>query len=207
MAVHLFARLGLFMGAVVLMIGAALPPAAFAQDDPRPGQLIAVLTGDWNNDGAPDAAVVQRGGDDFADLLVLTGDPVYGLQPYAHIPDLVFAGPMGGQVPRLSARSDTSFSVHSGNTGIGRSAWMQDITIAWRQDGFVVAGFTYTSYDRLDVDAGGTCDVNLLTGGYELTLARTVDKVQRGTRTDRAFPLSALRAGYAPAICAPLVGG
>ncbi|WP_143033523.1 hypothetical protein [Roseicitreum antarcticum] len=200
------------MGAGALILWSALsaaqaqtPPSTGA--DERPGTLIAVLSGDWNNDGAPDAAVLQRGGDAFADLLVLSGDPVYGLQSYAHLRDLVFAGMMGGQLPGLVARSDSSFALHSENTGIGRNAWMQDITIAWRQGGFVVAGFTYSTYDRLDVDAGGTCDVNLLTGGYELTLGQLDAKVQRGTGADRAFPLTALRDGYAPAVCAPLIGG
>lgn len=207
MAEFLIARSGLSLAAAVLMFVGAVPFAAQAQDHPRPGQLIAVLSGDWNGDGAPDAVVVQHGQAGFADLLVLTGDGIFGLQPVVHLADQVFVGQMAGQTPALSARSDSSFTLHTENTGVGRSAWMQDITIAYRQGAFVVAGFTYSTYDRLDPETGGTCDVNLLTGGFDLTTARAGARAQGGTGADRAFALSDLTDGYFPSVCMPLFEG
>lgn len=205
MGEYLFGRFRVIIRALAAMIFGALCFPAHAQDDPRPGQLIAVLSGDWNGDGAPDAAVVQHGQAGFADLVVFTGDGIYGLQPVVHLGDQVFVGPMAGQAPTLTARSDTSFTLHSENTGVGRNAWTQDITIAYRQGGFVVAGFTYMTYDRLDPDAGGTCDVNLLTGGFELSRADA--QTERGTGADRAFALSELTDGYFPSVCMPLFDG
>lgn len=207
MAAYLLARFGLTFGIVSALLLVALPFAAHAQDEPQPGQLIAVLSGDWNGDSIPDAVVVQHGQGGFADLVVLTGDGIYGLQPVVHLGDQVFVGRMAGQAPTVMARSDSSFTLHSENTGIGRSAWLQDITIAFRQGAFVVAGFTYTTYDRLDPEAGGTCDVNLLTGGFELTTARAGAMTQRGTGSERAFALSDLTDGYFPSVCKPLFEG
>jgi hypothetical protein len=61
--------------------------------------------------------------------------------------------------------------VHSEQTGIGRSAWNQTLTLAWRDGAFVVAGYTRSGYDRI-TGSSARCDVNLLTGDYRIEAVR-----------------------------------
>ncbi len=81
--------------------------------------------------------------------------------------NIAFNGPLFGQAPWLEEAENGSLLLQSEQIGIGRSPWSQTLTIAFRDSAFVIAGFTYSTYDRLD--AGGfRCDVNMLTGDWEV---------------------------------------
>ena len=103
---------------------------------------------------------------DAADLIILTDrrtDPSGA--PLLVARSIVFNGPMWGMSPSLAQAENGSLLLTSEQIGIGRHAWTQTLTLAWRSGAFVVAGYTWSSYDR--IDAGSvTCDVNLLTGDY-----------------------------------------
>jgi hypothetical protein len=71
---------------------------------------------------------------------------------------------MYGQDPSIEALPGGSIAVHSQNSAIGRNRWEQTLTIAYRNDQFVVAGYTYSDYDTIDNDDNGQCDYNVLTG-------------------------------------------
>lgn len=171
-----------------------------------PDRIIAVLTGDWNEDGNADAALLIRSETDLADLVILTGDGIHGLQPAATASAVIFAGPMAGQAPTLSPRTPSSFVVTMEQTAIGRTPWNTDITIAFRSGAFVVAGFTHNFYDRLE-HASGFCDVNLLSGDWELRSSpgAEAEETQRtGLTRMSALPIEALSESFMPAVCAPL---
>ncbi len=172
-------------------------PAARAMP---PDGLIAALSGDWNADGMADLASLWAG-EDGATLVIYQGD-LEGLVPVLAVPDAVYSGGNPGQMPGFSARSDTAFVLHQEQIAIGRTPWMLDLTVAWRPalGGWVVAGYTYTVFDRLDPDAGLRCDVNLLTGAFE----REVNgRVHTGRDAPSALPLAALTQDWRPPACNP----
>lgn len=76
-----------------------------------------------------------------------------------------FLGSMFGGEPSIGQNDAGSVAVSSQQDGIGRHPWYQTLTIAWRDDTFVAAGFTYSSYDRGTGDTFD-CHVNFLTGDY-----------------------------------------
>jgi hypothetical protein len=71
---------------------------------------------------------------------------------------------MYGQDPSIEALPGGSIAVHSQNSGIGRNRWEQTLTIAYRNDQFVIAGYTHDYHDTIDLNDSGTCDYNVLTG-------------------------------------------
>jgi len=142
---------------------------AYAAETPiQPSQAISAVTADWNEDGGFDRAILVDGGNDDADLhIYLSVDPASdGQNMNLHLfkPGFAWMGVMWGQQPSLSVNDQGSLMIHTENTGIGRNAWNQKLTVAWRNEQFVVAGYTHDSYDRIDPDAVVNCDLNLLTG-------------------------------------------
>lgn len=200
---------------LVRLLFAATLIALPARADPPPiGALIAAISLDWNGDGSLDAATLTRAAEGMADLTLYRGGGLYGLDPVLSLPGVIFAGPMAGQAPGFAEGTGTGFAILTEQTGIGRTPWFRRVTVAYRDGGFLVAGFTYDFYDRLDLGHFGTCDVNLLTGDYELRVSRG-DRQEDGTygegsaveelitgRTDpAAFPLTGYTQDYWPEIC------
>lgn len=172
-----------------------------------PPALFAALSGDWNGDGSTDAVVLVSGIDGDADLVVYDNDGYSGLTPVLVLPGVVFAGPMAGQAPQLTAHSDTSFVLSSEQSAVGRTPWTQRITIIWRDGGFVVAGYDYGFYDRLDLSHFGECSVNLLTSQFTLYLGpgdEAPEIHREGTTEASSFPLASLTAGFMATPCGDL---
>lgn len=124
--------------------------------------LIATLSADLTGDGAPEQVFVIRGSDANAHLLINQGDG-----GHVFTGGIAFAGGIG-QEPELELAKNGSLKLISMNESIGRHRWRETLTIAWRHDVFVVAGYTYLWYDTLSLEQG-LCDVNLLTGQAERT--------------------------------------
>lgn len=76
----------------------------------------------------------------------------------------MWTGAMAGSEPSLSVNRRGSLLIQTGNDGFGREAWSQTITAAFRGNQIVVAGYDYTSYDKLQEYPAINCSVNLLTG-------------------------------------------
>lgn len=87
----------------------------------------------------------------------------------------MWTAPFAGAEPSLSLNRKNSLLIQTGNEGIGRSAWTQTVTAAYRGNQIVVAGYDYTSYDKLQEYPAVNCSVNLLTGQivYQETDVRT----------------------------------
>lgn len=148
----------------LLLILLLLPTMAIAK--PRmvfPGNVLSVITADWNGDGQKDRAVlINNPVEGTADLYIYIGaDGGFFEQTYA--PNIVWSGSLWGQQPSLELNDAGSLLVLSTNHGMGRIRWFQALTIAYRDENFVMAGFTYDYYDSIDPEDTGECDINLLT--------------------------------------------
>lgn len=122
------------------------------------------LVGDFTGDGIPDLArLIEAGDTGEADLLMrLNGDP-----KDMWVERAVWIGGVGQQ-PSLNLTPGGSLQVISENIAIGRNRWEQVITLAWRKDQLMVAGYTYRWYDTLDLENSGICDLNFLSGKGEI---------------------------------------
>ena len=151
-----------------LVLSIALPLAAGAADFPA-GRVTAMASGDWNKDGVADLALVATPGDDSGED---NGLYVYLAKPEENRLTLALALPhtvwgnltLYGQEPELAALANGSFTLTTKNDAVGRDRWRQSLTVAYRNFDFIVAGYTFSSYDTLDPDSGSECDLNVLTG-------------------------------------------
>ena len=155
-------------GIAALLVSAALPGASAAAEFPAE-RVIAMASGDWNKDGTQDLVVVATPGEDNGED---NGIYVYLAKPEENRLTLALAAPnsvwgnltMYGQEPELAALANGSFTLTTKNDSVGRDRWRQSLTIAYRNFDFIVAGFTYSSYDTIDPNASSECDLNVLTG-------------------------------------------
>ncbi|GMG85262.1 hypothetical protein LNKW23_44800 [Paralimibaculum aggregatum] len=149
-------------------LAAALAAAALAgpaaAETVEPWRAVAVLDGDWKDDGRRDRAVLLQA-DGMADLLIYVGGERPGSFELVEAGrGIAWHGGAWGTIPSLETSPSGGIRVLSQNEAIGRNRWHQALTIAYRGGRFVVAGFTYNAFDTLDPAAGTDCDVNLLTG-------------------------------------------
>jgi len=155
----------------VLTAALALAAGTARAEQIDPAKIISAATGDWNGDGEGDLSLLvapPEAGDDIGIYLYLRDQDHALLRLAGTAPGKVWGNGsldgMFGQDPSIEALPGGSIAVHSQNSGIGRSRWEQTLTIAYRNDQFVVAGYTYSYYDTLDTSDNGTCDYNILTG-------------------------------------------
>ncbi len=134
-------------------------PAGFASE-----KVISALTGDWNNDGGIDHAVLVEGDDSDAALFVYLSDGNGNVKLAGYARNIAFAGRMFGNTPELLLGKTGALQVHSENIAIGRNHWERTLTLAYRNDVMVVGGITTSGYDTMDPKSATSCDINLLTG-------------------------------------------
>ncbi|MBW8321410.1 MAG: hypothetical protein K0M47_19365 [Rhizobium sp.] len=134
-------------------------------------RIIAGASGDWNKDGATDLALlVAPGSDDevIGIYLYVTESDRALLKLVAAAPDKIWGNTrldgFYGQDPAITGLANGSIAVMSQNSAIGRNRWEKTLTLAYREGRFIVAGYTYAYRDTLDLDAGGFCDYNVVTG-------------------------------------------
>lgn len=156
---------------LALIVGIGLPPQPALADDWPVSQIVSVATGDLDGDGARDAALLVAPDADSTDdhaLIVLrgTGFDEGAMEPWLSFADAAWGGTgmMVGNRPSVDFTDAGSLLLKSGNEAIGRNRWFQTVTLAWRDETLLVAGFTYSFYDTLDPEANGGCDINILTG-------------------------------------------
>ncbi|WP_457582886.1 hypothetical protein [Ensifer canadensis] len=153
---------------LILPLACLLPSLAFAAEAIEPGRIVSAATGDWDKNGASDLALLVKpdeGTDeDNAVYIYLAGEDG-PLALKSAIPNKVWGQyGMVGQAPSVTALSNGSLVITTHNDSVGRDRWEQKLTIAYRNFDFVVAGYTYSSYDTLNPDNTSHCDLNVLTG-------------------------------------------
>ncbi len=108
---------------------------------------------------------------DTADLIILTDRRnTSGSLPLLTLRQAVFNGAMWGMSPSLEETLDGQLYLNSEQIGIGRSPWMQSITLDWEEDGFVMTAFDYSTYDRA-VGGSFNCSVDFRTGLAQADIA------------------------------------
>ncbi len=140
-----------------------------AADAIDPERIVSAATGDWDNDGNADLAMLVSPGagsdEDNAVYIHLNNGDTGALVLKTIAPNKIWGNlAMAGQVPSVTALPNGSILITSHNDSVGRDRWEQKLTVAYRNFDFVVAGYTYTSYDTLDPDNTTECDFNVLTG-------------------------------------------
>lgn len=135
-----------------------------------PERIVFAATGDWDKDGNPDLAMLvspPEGGDeeDHAVYIYLEDGDTGGLKLKTVAANKIWGDlTMAGRAPSITALPNGSILITSHNDAVGRDRWEQKLTVAYRNFDFVVAGYTYSSYDTLDPDNTSECDFNVLTG-------------------------------------------
>ena len=154
--------------ALILLLTAT---TARAEDTIAPSRIADAAVGDWNKDGKPDLALLVAPTPDDQAIgiyIYLRNDEHSLLKLAASAPDKIWGSvaPDGvyGQEPSIAALPNGSIAIASQNDAIGRDRWHQTLTLAYRNNNFVVAGYTYDSRDTLEPDNSHSCDYNVLTG-------------------------------------------
>jgi hypothetical protein len=132
----------------------------------RPERVLSVVTADWNGDGAFDRALLltSETEPDQADLLVYLSESSQAMRLAVSKKNIAWRGTMWGTQPALAITGRGSLVITSGNQAIGRNRWTQKLTVAYRDNAFIVAGYTYTERDTLAPGSHSSCDINFLTG-------------------------------------------
>lgn len=129
-----------------------------------PHHVAASISADWTGDGIPDRAVLietSEGGD----LLIYRGQEApAGFVQEAARRGIAWRGGLAGTQPTLTLSPSGALQVISQNETVGRHRWRETVTILWRDQRFVVGGYTLTTRDTLKAGSEVTCDINLLTG-------------------------------------------
>jgi len=162
-------RLAVFTTAMILSV--AMDSGAGAQTL-APEELFDAAVGDWNRDGKPDLAVLAQSDTEIADtslFIYFREDAEDGVLTLEFSAEDMFWGSGGsrrfhGQEPSLKALDNGSLAITEQNWAVGRERWSSTATIAWRGERFIVAGYTYNSFDTLQQEEPLNCDLNLLTG-------------------------------------------
>ncbi len=133
--------------------------------------LDVLIVRDWNGDFEEDTAV----------LVFEDGDEGLGICLYLHLsgqkwqrfPEIAMGGGMD-QWPSLSLNEAGSLLIDSRHDAIGRAAWTRRLVIAYRQKKFIVAGYEYSSYDKLAQEPEVHYQANYLTGKMILNQGVTI---------------------------------
>ena len=151
--------------AAIAFAALAIPARA---ETPAYANVLSAVTLDFTGDGAQDRAVLVLNDNSSADLyLYLVKDDAKGESALALAQSkagIAFSGGMWGQLPSLESNGKGSLMIKSMNDSVGRDRWSQTLTIVYRNKEFLVAGISFTARDTLDPKAGGSCELNLLTG-------------------------------------------
>ncbi|WP_426230009.1 hypothetical protein [Pararhizobium sp. DWP3-4] len=134
-----------------------------------PDRIVFAATGDWDKDGSSDLAMlvapVEGTDEDHAVYIYLNDGDSDRLKLRTVVANKVWGDlTMAGRAPSITALENGSILITTHNDSVGRDRWEQKLTVAYRNFDFVVAGYTYTSYDTLDPDNTTECDFNVLTG-------------------------------------------
>ncbi|MCV9965604.1 hypothetical protein OIU34_27380 [Pararhizobium sp. BT-229] len=146
---------------------------ALAAEAIDPQRIVSAATGDWDKDGSLDLAMLvsapEGSDEDHAVYIYLEDGDSAQLKLKTVAPNKVWGDwTMAGRAPFIAALPNGSILITSHNDSIGRDRWEQKLTVAYRNFDFVVAGYTYSSYDTLDLDNTSKCDFNVLTGKGKL---------------------------------------
>lgn len=152
---------------LLVLTSSGISPAHAGDRHVSPENVLSAVTAEWNNDGYFDRSVLVLSESDPSEteLFIYLSDPSEKrLKLAVHKKNIAWVGSLWGTLPSLETNKKGSLVITSANDSIGRNRWIHKLTVAYRNNVFVVAGYTYVAYDTLDPKYKLDCDVNLLTG-------------------------------------------
>lgn len=162
------------MKCLLLAVALALPTTALAEPI-ETQKIITAAAGDWNGDGAIDLAMIVETEPGAAmDMHFFLRDKEHNFLKPAGIVQEQMYGEWNGYdrpgyeasyiEPELTALPNGSIKLYIPGIPSNGARTDQTLTIAWRNNGFVVAGFSYDYHDYMKDNVASDCDYNLLTG-------------------------------------------
>mgnify|MGYP001598475445 CR=1 FL=1 len=136
-------------------------------------KILAEASGDINGDKVADRVQITQANDDGdVDLAIyLSAGGKLPDKPTLAKNSFGWTGSMAGQTPTATINARGSLILTFENNSVGRDRWQTRYTIAWRNNALVVAGYTHSERATLDPEAGGSCDINFLTGKGKRNMA------------------------------------
>ncbi|MEN0001208.1 MAG: hypothetical protein AAF940_10005 [Pseudomonadota bacterium] len=92
-------------------------------------------------------------------------------------------GDIYGNRPSVAFTQAGSLQLRSGNDAIGRNRWSETVTLVWRENTVLMAGYTYQERDTLVENSETRCDINLLTGASEVFDSQGTRRPNVGSRS------------------------
>lgn len=167
-------------------------------------KVIDAVYGELNQDGGRDNLVLVENSEGMSADLYLYLSNEGTVLPLV-FPNVAWLGGMWGQIPSLSfTPSLDSFQIKSEQWGCCRNKWDTIMTVSYRNNEFVVSGWTHKGIDTLGQNENSEdpfsfgCDVNLLTGGYE---TYTNDEIKKGKTQAQNLRLIDYDMDKIPQIC------
>ncbi len=162
------------MKSLLLAFMLFLPTATLAEPI-ETRKIITAVTGDFNGDGAVDLAmVVETEPGHPMDVHFFLRDKEHNYLKPVEIVHEQIQGEWNGYEragyensdtePELTMLPNGSIKFYLPAMEIGSERTDMTLTIAWRNDAFIVAGFAYDHYDYLKENAESACAYNVLTG-------------------------------------------
>ena len=201
------------MRAMLLSLILLLPASALAEPI-ETQKIITALTGDFNGDGAADLTmIVETEPDDAMDMHFFLRDKEHNFLKSAGIVHEQIYGEWNdydqphyegfGTEPALTALPNGSIKLYlPGQIGPGERT-DKTLTIAWRNDAFIVTSVAYVYYQfRTDIIAS-SCDYDVLTGkGKSVKTQDDGSKVENTVSVDgRVVPFAEWDDGIAFSAC------
>ena len=168
---------------------------AMAQD-----RVISAITDVWG--GKQQTVLLEINADDQAALdLVVTSRESHGwtdAPTVTRVENAFFLGPANR--PELMRRETGALTIIDlGCFACGRHHNGIEVVIDYRDDEWMLIGYWDSGVDRIAPWRSTVCDVNLVTGAVDITLAE--NPVERLETSERAFPVAELNMDYTPDIC------
>ena len=198
----------MLLGLILLLPASALAEPIETQ------KIITALTGDFNGDGAADLAmIVETEPEDFMDMHFFLRDKKHNfLKPAGIVHEQIYGEwndydqphyEGANTRPELTALPNGSIKLYlPGLIGPGERT-DKTLTIAWRNDTFVVAGIAYDYYKFQTDIVESSCDYDVLTGK-----GKSMKTQDDGTKVDsvvsvegRVIPFAEWDAGIALSAC------
>ena len=179
-----------FVSAILLSSLAHARPDADTKKTESENPILSVVAADWNADKRIDSAILLKSADQ-ADLYLYLSNAAGDMELKLAKKNLVWSGALAGTLPQLKLAKDGGLLIQSENDAIGRDRWHQRLSIDYRDNDFLVTGYTYDAQDTLNPKFSLSCDVNLLTGkGVKNNKAFKIDgqKIKLSDWTDEKAP-------------------
>lgn len=179
--------------------------AGNTKDKPLLNDIVATINLDIDKDQKVDTAhLVKSDNTDSGDLdlwVLLSSDP-----PYYRVKKIAYDmnGGAAGMGTELKLNSAGSLQIYSYNDAIGRNRWESTMTFAYRGRTLVLAGYTISQRDTLDLTSS-TCDVNMLTkkGTYDSNKgSKTFDVNSSDVKPINVLSLNYIEMDFIPKYCA-----